>query len=51
MEVVSYMKDGSVDNWDLFEKVLDYAYSKVNTILSCDKIIISILFMSVLNSR
>lgn len=23
------MKDGMIDNWDLFEKVLDYTYSKV----------------------
>lgn len=33
MEVVSYMKDGSIDNWDLFEKVMDYAYAKVNFLL------------------
>lgn len=32
-DVVSYMKDGSIDNWDLFEKVLDYAYAKVRFIL------------------
>lgn len=24
-----YMKDGMIDNWDLFEKVLDYTYAKV----------------------
>lgn len=28
MEVVSYMKDGMIDDWDLFEKILDYSYSK-----------------------
>nr|ATP16751.1 actin [Adelphocoris suturalis] len=28
MEVVSYMKDGMIEDWDLFEKVLDYTYSK-----------------------
>lgn len=30
MEIQTYMKDGMVDNWDLFEKVLDYVYAKVN---------------------
>ncbi|XP_015602812.1 actin-like protein 6B isoform X1 [Cephus cinctus] len=29
MEVVSYMKDGMIEDWDHFEKVLDYTYSKV----------------------
>ncbi|CAG9573785.1 unnamed protein product [Danaus chrysippus] len=29
MEVQTYMKDGQIDNWDLFEKMLDYCYSKV----------------------
>lgn len=29
MEIHTYMKDGQVDNWDMFEKVLDYCYSKV----------------------
>lgn len=29
MEVQTYMKDGMIDNWDLFEKVLDYTYAKV----------------------
>ncbi|XP_026736367.1 actin-like protein 6A isoform X2 [Trichoplusia ni] len=29
MEVHTYMKDGQVDNWDLFEKMLDYCYAKV----------------------
>lgn len=28
MEVVSYMKDGVIDDWELFEKVLDYTYAK-----------------------
>lgn len=30
MEVHTYMKDGMIENWDLFEKVLDYSYEKVN---------------------
>lgn len=29
MEVQTYMKDGMVENWDLFEEVLDYTYAKV----------------------
>lgn len=29
MEIQSYMKDGMIDNWDLFEKVLDYAYKRI----------------------
>lgn len=29
MEIQSYMKDGMIDNWDLFEKVLDHTYKKV----------------------
>lgn len=29
MEIQQYMKDGMVDNWDLFEKVLDYTYAKI----------------------
>lgn len=29
MEIQTYMKDGQVDNWDLFEKMLDYCYAKV----------------------
>lgn len=28
MEVVSYMRNCMVENWDLFEKILDYSYSK-----------------------
>lgn len=29
MEAQTYMKDGQIDNWDLFEKMLDYCYAKV----------------------
>ena len=29
MEVQTYMKDGMIDNWELFEKVLDYVYARV----------------------
>lgn len=29
MEIQTYMKDGLIDNWNLFEKVLDYTYAKV----------------------
>jgi len=29
MEIQAYMKDGMIDNWELFEKVLDYTYTKV----------------------
>lgn len=28
MEAVTYMKDGMIEDWELFEKVLDYAYAK-----------------------
>lgn len=28
MEVSNYMKDGMIEDWDLFEKVLDYTYAK-----------------------
>lgn len=28
VEAVSYMKDGMIDDWDLFENVLSYAYSQ-----------------------
>lgn len=37
MEVQSYMKDGQVDNWDMFEKMLDYCYSKVPNSPCCYK--------------
>ena len=29
VEVSSYMRDGMIDNWDLFEAVLDHAFEKV----------------------
>lgn len=29
MELHSYMKDGMIENWDMFEKILDYSYEKV----------------------
>lgn len=29
MEIQTYMKDGMIDNWDLFEEVLNYTYAKV----------------------
>ncbi|CAG9858430.1 unnamed protein product [Phyllotreta striolata] len=29
MEIHSYMKDGMIEDWDLFEKIMDYSYSKV----------------------
>ncbi|XP_074659955.1 actin-like protein 6B [Tubulanus polymorphus] len=28
MEMTSWLKDGMIDNWDLFEKVMDYTYAK-----------------------
>ncbi|GIX95916.1 actin-like protein 6B [Caerostris darwini] len=28
MELCSFLKDGMIEDWDLFEKVLDYVYSK-----------------------
>ena len=28
MEAISYMKDGMIDDWDLFENVLNYTYSQ-----------------------
>lgn len=28
-EIQSYMKDGMIDNWDLFEQTLNYTYEKV----------------------
>ncbi len=27
MEVATYLKDGQVEDWDMFEKVVDYVYS------------------------
>ncbi|XP_023337860.1 actin-like protein 6B [Eurytemora carolleeae] len=29
MDVETYMKDGMIENWDMFEKVLDYSYKKI----------------------
>ncbi len=29
MEVTSYLKDGMIDDWNLFEQVMDYSYAKV----------------------
>lgn len=29
VEIQTYMKDGMIENWGLFEKVLDYTYAKV----------------------
>lgn len=29
VDVTTYMKDGMIEDWDLFEKVLDYTYNKV----------------------
>lgn len=31
MELHSYMKDGMIENWDYFEKILDYSYDKVRS--------------------
>ncbi|KAK6184521.1 hypothetical protein SNE40_001833 [Patella caerulea] len=28
MDMVSFLKDGMVDNWDVFEKVMDYTYER-----------------------
>ena len=28
LEVMNYMKDSMIEDWDLFEKVLDYTYAK-----------------------
>lgn len=35
MEVQTYMKDGMIENWDLFEEVLDYTYAKVPFYSQC----------------
>lgn len=29
MDLHSYMKDGMIENWDMFEKMMDYSYEKV----------------------
>jgi actin-like protein 6B len=36
MELHSYMKDGMIENWDLFEKIIDYSYDKVKYIFISD---------------
>jgi actin-related protein len=28
MDVVAYLKDGMIEDWDIFEKILDYTYAK-----------------------
>lgn len=30
LELHSYMKDGMIENWDFFEKVIDHCYEKVS---------------------
>ena len=30
MEIVSCMKGGMIENWDLFEEILDYTLKKVD---------------------
>ena len=29
MEVSTYIKDGMIEDWDMFEQILDYSYAKV----------------------
>ena len=29
MDITSFMKDGMIENWSVFEKVLEYAYDNV----------------------
>ena len=29
MDVSTYIKDGMIDNWDMFEQILDYSYDKI----------------------
>ena len=29
MQVQSYLKDGMVDDWNVFEEILDYSYDKI----------------------
>lgn len=31
MDLHSYMKDGMIENWDMFEKIMDYSYDKVRS--------------------
>lgn len=47
MEVVSYMKEGSIDNWDLFEKVMDYAYAKVVILLFFHFILVNVQILTI----
>lgn len=28
LEIVNYLKDGMIEDWDVFEKILDYTYAK-----------------------
>lgn len=35
MELVSFLKDGMIENWDIFEKVMDYAYNRSIKSESC----------------
>ncbi|KAK7098169.1 actin-like protein 6A [Littorina saxatilis] len=35
MELVSFLKEGMVENWDIFEKVMDYVYSRSIKSESC----------------
>jgi len=28
LEIVGYVKDSMIEDWDVFEKVLDYTYAK-----------------------
>jgi len=28
MEIVGHLKDGMIEDWDVFEKILDYTYLK-----------------------
>ena len=29
MDVSTYIKDGMIEDWDMFEQILDYSYAKV----------------------
>lgn len=49
MEAVKWMDDGMIENWDLFEEVLDYTYSKR---LNVDSQVFPVLFSeSPLNTK
>jgi hypothetical protein len=28
LEIVGYLKDGMIEDWDIFEKILNYTYAK-----------------------